>query len=444
MVEYAILLVVMVLLIAGGLELAIAAYNGHATTQAARAGANEWMQRLATLAYYDSNGQPTFADGRGLGDHDPASNPFTRPRCNTLTAAEPYDDGLPDDGNVYLYNPLPIDITDCIGEDDVDGVSRITVLVSGRADGSYRGLPGLNQSIRSMYVKACRDEGASPARFISCGREYNPANPDHRILLKLPGWLDPADDTVKLWNYDGAGNLKSEPVFALQCARYGSSDDEPCDTADTAHPDANRRPGDICWRDSGPDVVPLACNVRVQYRYRHVFESLVLMGLEGAPEEVPPADQELFDSGVAAGGILGSEQRQVGSTANPGSLGMKLKARKDFCSAYASASAITPPGGDPQNGRGGLIHAASWVEDLVNGNYVIVTTAQPHQLSDGDMVRISGFEPRGYNGVFRIGLPSADPFGFTYRLSNDPGAVIEPGFFLTGFTNTETFRTGCR
>ena len=150
MVEYAIILIVMTLLVAGGLELATAAYNGYATVEAAKAG-RPFRVRSARM---NGAGKYVLGDGTsdspGLGDHSDPSL-FSRPACN---ADGSYNNGLPADGNIYLFNPLPLDITDCQGDDDngtpadtADDISRLRALIYG-ADG-YAGLPKLNQSIYS-------------------------------------------------------------------------------------------------------------------------------------------------------------------------------------------------------------------------------------------------------------------------------------------------------
>lgn len=334
MVEFAIVLLVFSLLVAGGLELAMAAYNGHATGQAAKAGAVEWSESLAKANYDAGSGDFTLANG--LGDHaDPGL--FRRPAC---TSATDYDDGLPDgavDANeisitqggdkIYLYNPLPIDISNCAGKDDNgtptdtsdDTRSRVSVLVAGRGkrgDANYLpGLPRLNRSIYAMYEKTCLQTGVA----VSCSSAHDV------VLLKLPGWLA-NDDTMNLVAYDN-GSLEYLPAFALQCQAHGVPGWGDCDS--------EASPADVCWKNT--TAVALACGVQVQYRYRHVFESLVLMGMEGAPDTVPMAEQPYFNSTAPVAGVLGSELRETSDPATSG-IGATLKARKDFLGCYEAAA----------------------------------------------------------------------------------------------------------
>lgn len=361
MVEYAILLVVLVLLVAGGLELAIAAYNGHAAREAARAGAEQWLETLAAATC--SGGVCTLAGG-GLGDHPDSSDDFgddnaelnfRRPSCPSATD---YDDGLPDGSvaaaergttqggdKIYLYNPLPLDISGCSGTDaDYPHRSRVSVLVSGKpddpntpADESFAGLPQLNQAIYAHYEKTFID--MSTGSFIPI-RDYDPGNPNHARLLSLPGWLDATDDYAmsRLVRLDAAGNVTSKPAFAIECAPQGSDAWGLCDSAGA--------PLGICWDAASiPSTTALACNVRVQYRYRHVFESLVMMGVgtgydaltDSNPvvENVDAGDEGFFASDAAGAGLLGSELALTKRT-DARALASRLKARMDFLGCYAT------------------------------------------------------------------------------------------------------------
>lgn len=348
MVEYAILLILLVLLIAGGLELAMAAYNGHATVEAAKAGATRWLEYVARASCADADG-PCVLQGVGLGDHpdddDQAIENFRRPACLD-TSPHSYDHGLPDGTvnleedvthqtmpKVYLYNPLPLDISNCIGRDDNgtpgnpndDFQSRVARLIAS--------LPPLNQAIYAQYDKAFFD--ADSGAFIPI-RDYDPANPNHIRLLRLPGWLDNLEAMSRLAFLDRGGNVTSAPTFALLCAN-GNNPFGPCDSASS--------PSAICWRDSGGTPEPLACNVQVQYRYRHVFESLVGMGVgtgydflageNPIVENVDPSDQPFFSHAAAPAGVLGSELIETPHV-DGGAIAARLKARADFLGCYAT------------------------------------------------------------------------------------------------------------
>src|SRR5690606_25517185 len=122
--------------------------------------------------------------------------------------------------------------------------------------------------------------------YLDCGN-FSASNPDHRILLKLPGVLadgeatdigpanseamsrlakiqhDTVSDTFILDEADPDNNIALYPTFHIQCAPATESDfgdsrapEETCDTADA--------PLGICWFEDDSNIVyPLGCNVRV-------------------------------------------------------------------------------------------------------------------------------------------------------------------------------------
>ena len=393
MVEYAIILIVMTLLVAGGLELAIAAYNGHVTGEAAKAAATQWADILKS-ARMDGSGKYVLGDGTsaspGLGDHsDPGA--FSRPSCN---ADGSYDNGLPDT-NFYLFNPLPIDVTECQGDDDngtpadtSDDKSRLLALIYG-SDG-YAGLPKLNQSIYSQYEASCLDETGGTEAFIPCS-DFNQANPSHRRLLRLPGWLDPSDSasTSQLIEIDETGSLQAgrgpgergAQTFLLECMDQNGVDQGVCDS--------EAAPQEICWSGTAPNAVPLGCNVRVTYRYRNVFESLVTtLAMSSAPDNLPAGVINYFTDrpeGASEGypsdapvGIIGSEAMITSSTNTKGDLAAKLKPRKDFGGCFeTSLSDISKPI---------VVTSISW--DSVS--QVTIVTSSPHYLAPNDVIRIRG------------------------------------------------------
>ncbi len=394
MVEYAIILIVMTLLVAGGLELATAAYNGYATVEAAKAGATEWSGVLRS-ARMNGAGKYVLGDGTsdspGLGDHSDPSL-FSRPACN---ADGSYNNGLPADGNIYLFNPLPLDITDCQGDDDngtpadtADDISRLRALIYG-ADG-YAGLPKLNQSIYPQYELACLDETIGSEAFIPCA-DFNPGNPSHRRLMRLPGWLDPSDSSSvsQLIEIDENGNLQAshgpgEPdaqTFLLECRDQDGINQGVCDTM--------AEPQEVCWSGTAPNAFPLGCNVRVTYRYRNVFESLVTtFAMGNSPDNLPAGVINYFtDRPESAGeeyptdtpvGILGSEAAITKNTGSEGGLAAKLKPRKDFSGCFETAlSDVSKPI---------VVEKINWD----SATQVSITTPGPHFLSTGDPIRIRG------------------------------------------------------
>lgn len=420
MVEYAIILIVMTLLVAGGLELALAAYNGHRTVESAKAGASTWAGFISNAVFNPTNNALAPFDKSlgiivGLGEHPSLNNAaiqnFRRPSC---VSATDYDDGLPDGsvdpdeqsitqgGNkVYLYNPLPLDITACLGADaDYPNRSRVSVLVAGKRDNpgtatvenEFAGLPKLNQAAYSQYEKAFVDEGAAPSPVFMSIRDYNPANPSHVQLLRLPGWLDITipEAMSELVRLDG-GVYASVPTFALKC-RNSAQDTgwQDCDSASS--------PSGLCWDNaSTPSTTPLACDVQVQYRYRHIFESLVMMGVGTGYDAVTdesPVDENidgviepLFSNEAAPSGVLGSELAET-KVVNERALASRLKAKKDFVGCYETASqgsAFQTP-----------IASAS-----ATGNVITITTSTIHSFSVGNSISVSGVHAE-YDGVFRI------------------------------------------
>lgn len=288
LIEFAIVLFLLVILVVGGLELALAAYNSHRAAEGARAGAARWAEWQATGAELE------------LGDHyfgvDDPRGGFDNPRCLTGVG---YDHGLPLDGRAYLFNPLPLDITDCLGaSDDLctadpgDDRTRLSVLFTGYPDpgapgcqpADYSGLPPVNQAIRSLYVKACVD-GAD--QLVDCHKDSVA-----RVYLKLPGGRhlqdDPANPSLLALFGEDNRPIKPNPLrpfFELQCSD---------------RPDLEPPPEPAC----AEDCRPASCNVEVTVRYRHVFESLTLIpGVslrdDGTPlwqDRLDDADLDLLDN----------------------------------------------------------------------------------------------------------------------------------------------------
>lgn len=344
MVEFAIIALLLILLIAGGVELGIAAFNSNRTAEGAKAATNEWIENLGDGTIYQqlgSNPADTFftpISNRGLGNHYDLST-FARPACNTDGS---YDDGLPNETDVFLYNPLPIDITNCDGNDSLEtSRSRVSVLLTGHSNQTmednpgnpllHDGLPAIHQAIYSQYEKVCVD--ITQNNYLDCGN-FSASNPDHRILLKLPGVLadgeatdigpanseamsrlakiqhDTVSDTFILDEADPDNNIALYPTFHIQCAPATESDfgdsrapEETCDTADA--------PLGICWFEDDSNIVyPLGCNVRVLSRYRHTFETFIGMTMAEAdePEMTPVASGlgGLFEYDGGSPGTLGS------------------------------------------------------------------------------------------------------------------------------------------
>jgi len=322
MVEYAIIALVLILLIAGGIELVLAAFAGQRTSGAAEAAIEDWVYATGNAGVYLSSADPYFECGEdsvyvlyddncvnweidgspylggsavGLGDHTQA---FDRPSCDpdddTL-----YYDGLPADSvtaeapgdAVYLFNPRPIDLTDCVGPDGIDPTRTRRAALIDR-------LPALNQALYSSYQTRCADADGNE---VTCG---NPAAVSN--YLRLPGRLDPVSDTV------GVGVLDTDPdspgfqfpldplpraTFEIECASGGTVAFVECDSS--------ALPADICWR--AEDNAPLACEIRVRVRYRYIFHAFLQFPFMYWNDPLPQEALDQLDLGPGGLGTTGSE-----------------------------------------------------------------------------------------------------------------------------------------
>ncbi len=331
MVEYAILLVLLVTLVIGGIELAIAAYTGHSTGRAASAAVGEWLGRALRFSKVDASGNQVIdnvASGgiAGLGDHDPTR--FVNAACVVGAGGLGYDDGLPADSvskggdRLYLYNPLPLEVTACIGQTDADcavaGTTRTAeaALIEGNTDcgGTYAGLPRMHAAMRPLYRKECTTAGLAVK---DCTRLDLAAG--DRVFLRLPGGVhgggDPRLETYLAMTdagggilHDGGGNPVTRPALALHCDAPGSTSGFPGKEAAGNCVSACYVGGTY---PAGPAAgLGLACNVRVLLRTRHIFESFLLMDSWKSP--VPVGDRAVLDnpfdaSGQPVKGIIGAE-----------------------------------------------------------------------------------------------------------------------------------------
>jgi hypothetical protein len=314
MVEFAILAIVVTLLVAGGIELATAAFSGQRVSDGSRAAVDEWIYAVGSAGVYiGSDGVYDDEDGVdwkiensplgggvvGLGDH--SRERFRRPSCDPGNPAL-YDDGLPVDSvtnqaepgtAVYLFNPLPIDVTACVGADGTNpNQTRIAALIDR--------LPALNRAIYTLYQRRCGDAGGNE---ISCTDTANVST----TYLRLPGKLDLPKDTVSLAVLDSDPESPSfqlplvdpRPVFEIEC--WDRVDDlfTDCDSADEH--------AGICW--SLEDGVPLACDIRVRVRYRYIFHALLQYPFVFWNDPLPADALEQMDLGPAGSppGVVGSE-----------------------------------------------------------------------------------------------------------------------------------------
>ena len=393
LIEFAIILILVILVVAGGAELAITAYGSSKVSDAAKAGTTEWGQMISHAKAVTT---PTPQSDVGLGDH--AVGNFSSPSCVALNGdSDDYDDGIPDDRylvdkrnsdnytalntppsnskSIYLFNPLPIDYLSCAGTNDTDpnreNRSRISILVNGYGlmnlpNGNPNplyvpGLPKLNQAMYSMYQKVCLNNDSLERCDIATERLLFP--PGKLCLSTDPDAENCPDDgdpnvanlgETGYYFFGASNNAPSgskqyfpslppsgvpelRPTFQIECPGEDAYDNSAsnmvnCDTQDI--------PGDAngCWQS---DAISNACPLKVHVRYRSIFESFITFGLAELPADQVDTLLPYFYNpskvGVAGSnsvkGIAGSEIGPIGATGNP-----TVKPFKDFRGCYESVN----------------------------------------------------------------------------------------------------------
>jgi len=305
----------------------------------------------------------------GLGDHNPIRiDPdtsdaldltFRTPQCDPNgDGSIAYDNGLPQDGKIYLFNPLPIDTTNC------DGTTyKVSTLVGG--DATFEGLPAINRAMYSQYEKVCVTNAAGVITFVDC--TANPRPVGLREWLKPPGKMCGAG-TDPLTEYcPGMGNLNGatgfyffgdsntrpqgsfeylptsfaspyfRPAFQLVCGvashkntQYDANeDDDPL----TLSLDSDLDPA---TGECAEKSVEGAFAVQVHTRYRSIFESFLTFGLRALPE----GNENLVDyfynpRKVGADGavLMGAAGGEVGPLNRIGG-NPTIKQFKDFRGCY--------------------------------------------------------------------------------------------------------------
>lgn len=283
-----------------------------------------------------------------IGNH--ASSNFSQPRCE----ANEYIYGFPDnDGDgiedrfiietqsgseIYLFNPLPINVASCQGSDDTrGGRSRISILVGGYSDPTdptkYEpGLPKLNQAMYGMYNQS-RDGNLNPPGNICIHDDC----PNENLI---DGSIGPTG--YYRWNKgsDGSGvddlfkytinNVEDEllngfrPTMQLDCSPitnfkgeavgvFGNINDPLCQNAHS--------------------------KVRLHTRYRKVFEGFLTLGLQelNVSEDQLQDALKLFynpnqvgvDGSTNIVGSVASEVGPIGRNRLP-----TIKPHKDFRGCY--------------------------------------------------------------------------------------------------------------
>lgn len=389
LIEFAIILILVVLVVAGGAELAITAYGSSKVSDAAKAGTTEWGQMIS----HAKNASPGQVEV-GLGDH--AITNFASPSCGgpDVNGNLTYDDGIPSNRylldkqnrdnyyilngspppntnipkNIYLFNPLPIDHESCFGTDpNRDGRSRISILINGYGlmfindNGTpgilsddppnplyVPGLPKANQAMYSMYQQVCLNGDSLEKCDVATERLLFP--PGKLCLSADPNEENCPTDANNLgetgYYFFGAGNLAAKgsgeyipslapefrPTFQIECP--GGTFEDPDNMAGC---DTKTADNDICWQDTNTSI---ACQLRVHVRYRSIFESFITFGMA----ELPDSELGLLGYyynpskvGVAGAnsvrGIAGSEIGPLGKSGNP-----TVKPFKDFRGCYESVN----------------------------------------------------------------------------------------------------------
>jgi len=284
-----------------------------------------------------------IVERKNLGDHSNPGN-FNHPNCD---GAE-YDNGLPDETSIYLFNPLPIDVSNCDGS----AGKKIGELVSGTD--TYEGLPKLNQALYSQYTKVCVDNAAG---VITIQRLDGCLANGYKLWLKPPGKMCGSGTAAGTEYCPTEGDLKGATGFYF----FGDSNDsgENLKYIPSSAGNEQFRPAFqlVCngadYRDSGFDASG-ECNnlvtagtgsvpLQVQTRYRSIFESFLTFGLQELPDDylsLLPYFYNPNNVGVAGTnqlvGTAGSEIGPIGSSKNP-----TVKRFRDFRGCYQVD--ITPP-----------------------------------------------------------------------------------------------------
>lgn len=308
-----------------------------------------------------------------IGDHIPdyAANTsdFTRPACNSDGS---YTNGFPDvddDGvtdtalelvdtgdtinvpAVYLFNPLPVDAVSCQGNDAArGGRSRMSILIGGHGkegdENYFSGLPKLNQAFYGQYTRVCLNNANE---YVACGKgnvAQELLKPPGKLCLSTvatagvdscPGlgddhietsgyyfWGYPSGEDKFKWIYDSPDAPVFRPTMQITC------NDQTVDTDD----DDVREfiSSESC--DPTLSQEPLK-TVRINVRYRSVFESFLTFGLMEltnpngianlADYFYDPSNLRALGNGGIGVPVAGSELGPKSATKNP-----TVKNFKDF------------------------------------------------------------------------------------------------------------------
>ncbi|MDP8566394.1 hypothetical protein [Methylophilus aquaticus] len=338
------------------------------------------FKALLLIAHYklslmplDTATNPNLNEAKiAIGAHDDAG--FSMPQC-TETG---YDEGFPDDryigreyydnlGNkrfysnggskVYLFNPLPINVQSCTGNDANRGnLSRLSILIYGYTkpkeqiastsaedakddfeditNGFRAGLPKANQAMYSLYKKDINTGNLIPPGKLCASTEDCPNMPSTDLLEDSVGptgyyrWARASDTSLRfkysISDVDDEINNGFRPTFQIDC----QSAPNPKGTANGMNGNFN-----------DPDCQSGHSKVRIHTRYRKLFEGFLTFGLQEL--DVPDGDEQnalaLFynpkEVGVTGSkNLVGSVDSEIGPLGRNGL--PTVKQFKDFRGCY--------------------------------------------------------------------------------------------------------------
>ncbi len=267
------------------------------------------------------------------------------------TAVEVEDGITIDAPAVYLFNPLPVDAVSCQGNDAArGGRSRMSILMGGHGkegeENYFPGLPKLNQAFYGQYTRVCLNNANE---YVACG-SANVA----QELLKPPGkfclsdvattgvdscpgieedhietsgyyfWGFPSGQDKFKWIYDRPDAPEFRPTMQLTCNNQGEDSDgddvSQYVSSESCDPTLSEEP---------------VKTVRINVRYRSVFESFLTFGLMEltnpngianlADYFYDPSNLRALGNGAIGVPIAGSELGPKSANKNP-----TVKNFKDF------------------------------------------------------------------------------------------------------------------
>lgn len=216
-----------------------------------------------------------------LGDH---SNPsaFRMANCDSSD----YDNGLPNATEIFLFNPLPIDITNCDGS----AGKKVDELIAG--NDTYEGMPNLNQALRSQYHQVCVSYNSGVITIMPL---KNCVANGFSLWLKPPGKMCGAGTDPGTEYCPTEGDLNGATGFYFFGDSNTSSNNSeyiPSSwSSPTFRPTFQLVCDDATYMDSNFDAASV-CNtltgsfpVQVNTRYRSIFESFLAFGLQAIPPD---------------------------------------------------------------------------------------------------------------------------------------------------------------